>query len=112
MSGVPATIGPTLGKLIPLLASNHDGEVVAVAHAIDRVLKSSGRDWHDLAAAIFPPDADTDWRRDARFCNRHRALLSDRELDFIAALACWNGEPSDKQRRWLRGIVEKIRSAA
>jgi hypothetical protein len=32
---VPATIAPSLGKMIPLLASDRDGEVVAAAHAID-----------------------------------------------------------------------------
>ena len=49
---VPATIAQTIGKLIPRLASNHDGEVVATARAIERLLKAGGRDWHDLAASV------------------------------------------------------------
>lgn len=41
-----------LAKLIPLLASDKDGEVVATVHAIRRTLKSEGSDLHGLAAAI------------------------------------------------------------
>jgi hypothetical protein len=111
---VPATSAATLGKLIPLLASDHDGEVVATARAIDRVLKSSGRDWHDLAASIcLPvPAPNVDWRREARFCAGHAKRLSERELDFIASLARWRGEPSQKQRQWLRNIADRLRGGA
>jgi hypothetical protein len=108
---VPATIAPTLGKLIPLLASNHDGEVIATARAIDRVLKSSGRDWHDLAATICLP-APADWRREARFCAGNAARLSERELDFIVTLARYRGIPSPKQQQWLRDIADRLRGGA
>jgi hypothetical protein len=47
-----ASASPVIGKLIPLLASDHDGEVLAAARAIGRMLASNGGDWHDLAAAI------------------------------------------------------------
>jgi hypothetical protein len=108
---VPATIAPTLGKLIPLLASDHDGEVVATARAIDRVLKSSGRDWHDLAATICLP-APADWRKEARFCASNAKRLTERELDFIATLARYRGHPTDKQRQWLSDIAARLRAAA
>jgi hypothetical protein len=114
---VPATIAPTLGKLIPLLASNHDGEVVATARAIDRVLKSGGRDWHDLAALICLPMSElrhrnADWRRDARFCAGHAKRLTERELDFIGTLARYRENPTDKQLKWLHSITERLRGAA
>lgn len=41
-----------LEKLIPRLGSDADGEIVATVRAIGRALKSSGCDWHDLAAAL------------------------------------------------------------
>jgi hypothetical protein len=109
---VPATIAPTLGKLIPLLASNHDGEVIATARAIDRVLKSSGRDWHDLAATLSLPTPipSADWRREARFCAANAKRLSERELDFIVTLARYRGIPSPKQQQWLRDIADRLRS--
>jgi hypothetical protein len=108
---VPATIAPTLGKLIPLLASNHDGEVVATARAIDRVLKSSGRDWHDLAATICLPPAPADWRTEARFCASNARRLTEREIDFIATLARYRGSPTDKQLKWLHDIVSRLQGA-
>ncbi len=54
-------ISALLSKLIPRLASVHDGEVVATARAIERTLSGAGADWHDLAAAIAgraPPTTD------------------------------------------------------
>jgi hypothetical protein len=41
-----------VAKLIPRLASNHDGEVIATARAIDRTLKADHLDWHDLTRAL------------------------------------------------------------
>ena len=111
---VPVTIAPTLGKLIPRLASDHDGEVVATARAIERVLKSAGRDWHDLAAVLTSQStvASIDWRREARFCVQNSAHLTTRELRFIATLAQWRGNPTDKQLRWLQSIADRLRAAA
>jgi hypothetical protein len=43
-----------LEKLIPLLASDHDGEVVAAARAIGSALASEGFDLHDLAGSLVP----------------------------------------------------------
>jgi hypothetical protein len=37
-----------LSKLILMLSSNHDGEVVAAARAIERELTAEGHDWHWL----------------------------------------------------------------
>jgi hypothetical protein len=41
-----------LTALIPLLASDHDGEVVATVHAIRRMLQAAGLDLHTLAAIL------------------------------------------------------------
>jgi hypothetical protein len=51
MIGLPS-IGPRLAKLLPLLASNQPGEVVATAAAITRALTKAGMDWHALAALV------------------------------------------------------------
>jgi hypothetical protein len=50
-----ARLPPVISRLIPRLGSPHDGEVVATARAIERVLKSEKRDWHDVAAAVTAP---------------------------------------------------------
>ena len=41
---LPTPVADRLGLLIPRLASEHDGEVVATARAIHRTLMASGRD--------------------------------------------------------------------
>jgi hypothetical protein len=100
------TIAHTLDKLIRRLGSNHDGERLATVHAIDRVLKTAGRDWHDLAAALTG-SAD-DWRAMAQFCRSQAHRLTPREFDFINNIVMRGCEPSEKQWRWLRGIFARL----
>lgn len=50
-----ADIAERLGKLIPRLASDHDGEVIATVTAIGRTLQGAGLDWHDLSARVTAP---------------------------------------------------------
>jgi hypothetical protein len=46
------SIASTLAKSMRMLASDKDGDVVAAAHAMIRVLKSIGADIHDVADRI------------------------------------------------------------
>jgi hypothetical protein len=54
---LPAAVREKLGKLLPMLSSNHNGERVGAVAAIERVLKSNGFDWHDLTGLITSPPA-------------------------------------------------------
>jgi hypothetical protein len=114
MSTALATIAPRLRKLVLMLSSSHDGEVVGAARAIGRVLADAGTDWHGLADAIVaPPTApekpNGDWRSLARFCAaRARFLKNDRERDFIDTLVHYRTEPSKKQLQWLRSIAARL----
>ncbi len=58
-----AGIAERLGKLIPRLASDHDGEVVATVLAIGRTLQGAGLDWHDLAERTAHPSLDDAFAR-------------------------------------------------
>ena len=109
----PTMLTPRLGKLVVLLGSDRDGEVIGAARAIDRVLKSSGRDWHDLAATLSVPTSipSADWRGEARFCAGNAQRLSERELDFLATLARYRSSPSGKQLSWLQSIADRLRGA-
>ena len=142
MSATPARLLPPavrdkLGKLLPMLSSDHDGERVGAVAAIERVLKSSHRDWHDLAASIAAPAP-------AREARRRRRQASDDEtsttidagelIDLIAtvrASSAWIGPSSEqfldglleragiyasvfissKQQRWLDDLVRKASEA-
>jgi hypothetical protein len=114
MTTALAAVASTLDKLIRRLGSSHDGERLATVHAIERVMKTAGRDWHDLPNAIvappLAPEKPTgDWRSVARFCAaRARFLRNDRERDFVATLARYRTEPSKKQLQWLRSIAARL----
>src|SRR3712207_11061 len=66
------TFGPIASKiarLIPHLASEYDGEVVATVRAIERTLKGSGFDFHNLADALDqgpPPKGLVDQHEDRK----------------------------------------------
>ena len=118
---VPSTIAPTLAKLIPPLASDFDGEVLATVDAIKRVLKAGGCDLHQTSPPLLSNHLRGyrataagffDWRREARFCAANAKRLSEREIDFITSLARWRSPPTDKQIAWLRNIADRLRSAA
>jgi hypothetical protein len=61
---LPAPIASKISKLLPLLASDKDGEVLGAARAIHRTLQSAGADLHDLAARLStdndPPAPELD----------------------------------------------------
>src|SRR6266853_2908868 len=48
-----------LKKLIPMLASDKDGEVIAAVGAIKRTLQSGGSDFHDLVAKLSKQQRET-----------------------------------------------------
>lgn len=52
MGSLTPSITTKLAKMLPLLASHQDGEVVATAAAIGRVLAGAGASWHDVAALL------------------------------------------------------------
>jgi hypothetical protein len=117
---VPATITPMLSKLIPRLASNHAGEVVATAAAIGRLLTANKLDWHDLTAAVLDSpaktvrpareaDDDSAWRDLVGYCTLRASRLNGREREFVVSLAKWKRTPTEKQLAWLEAIAAKLR---
>jgi hypothetical protein len=114
MTTALATIGTTVGKLIRLLDSDRDGEVLGAARAIRRVLEGAGLDFHDLARAIEVPGPPIppEWRDMATFCRKHAQSLTERERAFVLSMVKWRGEPSERQIDWLLAIFERVREAA
>ena len=47
-----APVAEKIGKILPRLASNDAGEVVASVEAVRRLLHSVGADWHDFTRAF------------------------------------------------------------
>lgn len=123
MSNTILTVPPKVALLIPLLGSEHDGEVVGAARAIARTLRAAGCDWHDLVKIIVAPpiaaahpQASTDTAYTphdvATWCHAHNSRLSDREKTFVRDMvgrSMCGGGATEKQSAWLRAIFIRLR---
>ena len=95
-----------------LLGSDRDGEVVAAARAITKILQGAGSDWHDLVAAMLAPVAHLGVRRDVvQWCLSRRFFLSPRDRGFLENVARQLKPLSPKQEKWLCDIVGKLERA-
>jgi hypothetical protein len=122
MSASFAAIAPQVAKLLCLLASPVDGEVIATVAALRRVLASAHLDLHDLANVVefsvrreAPQIASTiaddlNVREMVRCCYERADLLTEREFDFMCSMARWRGEATERQRAWLASIYHRLES--
>lgn len=113
-----------LGRLLPRLASDAPGEVVATVAAIRRTLDRAGLDLHDLAARLTeaprpvqpePPKRNRHAQRGgadllamAQWLRLHALdRLTARQADFVATAArllTAGRALTPKQERWLRDL--------
>lgn len=116
-----APVAPKLARLIPRLASDHDGEVVATARAIVRTLTAAGLDLHDLSnlldgSAVDPDAPPQSWGDLATWCRTNDyGRLKPHERNFIADMAIrlpLGLEPTEKQAHWLGAIYARLRRSS
>ncbi len=123
-----AHIVPRLTKLIPLLSSNHDSEVIATVRAIGRTLQGAGMDFHSLVEALSsrrptytPPPTNkepaptpqpTSLRDIAIWLRAHAAhRMTKKEQTFVRDMASRLNEgrqASTKQASWLQTIFYRL----
>jgi hypothetical protein len=130
--------GERLGKLIRLLSSDKDGEVVAAARALARVLADSGGDIHHLAdlvshhwhpPIVLKPERKPERKRKprphselaaellshpeilGRRNGRLDSKLLERERDFLETMMRL-ATCSAGQWKWLTDIESRMRRAA
>jgi hypothetical protein len=108
-----------VAKLVRILASPNSGEVVAAAHALQRVLHNAGLDLHDLATEVeliaphktarsIPPGASQEVvRAMTDVAYRHANALASPELQLVHEMAQWSRGPSARKIRKLRDIYER-----
>ncbi|MER9596081.1 hypothetical protein [Mesorhizobium sp. M0244] len=114
-----------LRQCLLMLSGEHDGEVVAAARAINRVLATSGRDWHWLAGKLTDSGAEKAERRSGSddaggdlyedhrdaagwLIERHWRRLRPKDLDFLATMQDWRGQPTEKQAAWLADLCRRF----
>ena len=122
MTGLPA-VQDKLAKLVLMLGSDRDGEVIASAHAIGRTLKAAGQDWHALAAALVrpapfraepprqPAGAENESRPSRRFLERivNADWLTPWEREFVSCvLAQVRRSPHQNLSPKQHAVVERL----
>jgi hypothetical protein len=100
-----------LRLLLPRLASDAPGEILAIVAAIRRTLAKEGLDLHDLAEMIGAPTPDPEPVRMVLACFEWPELLKPFEVDFLENAAHlgvvgWAGL-SEKQAAWLRHLYQR-----
>ena len=117
-------IAPKPAKLLPGLATDADGEIIATVAAIRRTLAGHGADLHDLAAAVTRPPVERARvygdepgpLTPARMVNRLWACSHEpipRDFDLIRNMHAhaWRGTAmrcSPKQRAWIEAIFARV----
>jgi hypothetical protein len=105
-----------LAKVLGLLGSSHDGEVVAAARQAERIRSSLGLMWQDIVGSTaVNPERDQrsspSWQDDVKFCRENSGCLNEWEQEFIASIMSrWS--LSKKQHAVLDRLVAKCREYA
>jgi hypothetical protein len=115
-----ASLAPRLGPRLGKLASDHDGEVVAAARVIRRLLDREGLTLTDLGAALVsqpvqrvvydthdPPPAE-DWLCMVEHCAAMAERLNERDAGFVTSMCRIlrrpGGTPTAQQAAWLKNF--------
>jgi len=110
-----------LRSLVLLLGSPSDGETIAAARGIGRLLNRHGLSLHDLADTIAPdaaiadaPNDDAHWHDLALWLSMRSDTLTARQANFVATMAARDpgNPPSPAQLDWLHGLVERVEAKA
>jgi hypothetical protein len=106
-----------LGRVLGLLGSAHDGEVVAAGRTADRMVRASGLTWHDVVAhpPVAAPRFDPIPFGDAgeiKFCLRWAHRLTEWEATFIVSIRDHRRPLTTRQRNCLARIVDRLRARA
>lgn len=122
MADLSPNIDARLGRLLPRLASDAPGEVVATVAAIRRTLDRAGLDLHDLAARLTEAPRPVQPEPPTRHAQRDRAeplamarwlhlhaldRLTPRQADFVATalrLLTAGRALTPKQATWLHDL--------
>lgn len=111
-----ATVAPKMAKLIPMLGTDQDGEIIATVRAIRRTLDGAGLDLHDLARALSGVSPRPEWtsphssepspRKPTRFS--FSGVSSKKARAEIAGLLA-EAELTDWEADFLTSIAEGLR---
>ena len=103
------------GKFLGLLGSDHDGERAAAARKATDFLQARKLGWPDVTnqlrqvpVVIQQEGPAQRHQADARRCLASGYPWHAHERKFLSQIADQRRRPSDKQRDWLEGLVDRI----
>ncbi|MEO6092330.1 MAG: hypothetical protein ABIT04_10350 [Novosphingobium sp.] len=107
------------GKLLGLLGSDHDGERASAAGKATEFLSRRRLGWYDIAEqlkrppVVIPPrlEPSRSHQVDARRCLTSGVAWKPHELEFLSQMAAQLRRPTDKQRDWLDGLLDRVAAA-
>ena len=116
-----------LVRLLGMLGSAHDGEVVTAGRMADKLVRERGLTWAQVIMpeppapsytaypppfdpATEPPETAAEWRQLAAWLVRNFGdELRSHEHKFVDEMKLWRGLPTEKQRAWMQAIAERFR---
>jgi hypothetical protein len=97
-----------LAKLLGMLGSDHDGEVIAAGHQANRLVSGSGLTWPQFINAPVLVDDQREDSEALQICLRHPEYLTPWKMGFVETLSRRQiRRPSDKQRAVLQRLARK-----
>jgi len=101
-----------LAKVCGLLGSDQDGERAAAAYHATVILRAAGFTWRDVIERAFDPSPPrygppVSWQAEVAAFLQQADFLTDWEVDFLRSIR-WRSRISDKQRRVLENIKNKL----
>jgi len=104
-----------LAKLLGMMGSAHDGEVIAAARHAERLLADAGLTWAEIVVPRLPAPPqrqNVGTVADAiRFVIKHEVVLTDWERGFVRDLRRLKYPLSPRQLEVLERLVEKAQRA-
>lgn len=105
-----------LARVLGMLGSAHDGEIVAAARQAERLRVDAGLTWPEILVPRLPPPLHGENVRTVTeavdFVIKHEVLLTDWERGFVRDLRRLKYPLSTRQLEVLECLVEKVQRAA
>jgi hypothetical protein len=104
-----------LARILGMLGSAHDGEVLAAARTAERIRRDAGSTWAEILQPVPPLAAAAEAEIDADpigFCLGHAELLTDWERRFLISIRRQDYPLTGRQLGVLRKLVGKCWGAA
>ena len=117
MSALPTADVEKFGKMLGLLGSDHDGERAAAARKATEFLRARQLGWCDVTDQLKRPPivitpertvASRSHQLDARRCLQSPIRWKPHEAKFLGQMAAQLQRPTDKQRDWLDGLLDRL----